>query len=252
MRMRGRPRSRASSSRRPRSRDVLRARVTRARDEKTFFLPATTRRSLASTLDASPFARACAVSTSRASDVHPRARRHHTHRHHASHSTHVSLVVYTSHLPSTIVPSPPPPPLESRSVTSTYYIKRHPSTTPHTPHPCAPSPSTTRAPPSSPSTVRMWINPRRMTATTTATGVCDDPMATMFASECASARVFRPRARYASTMTTRERDDPRGCDVDVDVDEMRCDEWRLTMMTSRAMRPFERGAVGRRGRGGAR
>ena len=110
MRMRGRPRSRASSSRRPRSRDVLRARVTRARDEKTFFLPATTRRSLASTLDASPFARACAVSTSRASDVHPRARRHHTHRHHASHSTHVSLVVYTSHLSSTIVPSPPPPP----------------------------------------------------------------------------------------------------------------------------------------------
>ena len=25
---------------------------------------------------------------------------------------------------------------------------------------------------------------------------------------------------------------------DVDVDEMRCDEWRLTMMTSRAMGPF--------------
>jgi hypothetical protein len=63
-----------------------------------------------------------------------------------------------------------------------------------------------------------------MTATTPATGVCDDPMATMFASERASARVFRPRARYARVDDdANERDDRRGCDVDVDVAATRCE-----------------------------
>lgn len=164
-------------------------------------------------------ARVCRLHVARASvSRRARARRHHTHRHHTSHSTHFLLVVDTSHLPSHL-PSTIVPTLESRSVTSNEYINTiHPRHSIHY-HPRARSSSRrSRVVVPSP-TVRcgdwMWINPRRMPATMRCgrRECATIPMATMFASERASARVFRPRARYASTMTTRPRCDRRGCDA---------------------------------------